>query len=80
MVRVQFACSHTADMCLPHLLALSFRGGQLTVLEFDCLQETSRGTGAKHTKFLVSFMQSASSHVFLDLPILVLEMNTHLVG
>ena len=41
---------------------------------------TSVRTGAKHTKILVSFTHSASCHVFLDLPSLVLEMNTLVVG
>ena len=44
--------------------------------ELKCLQWKPGGTGAKHTKFLVGFIESASRRVFLDLPSFVLEMNT----
>jgi len=77
---MQLACSHSAKMFLPSSLALRFRRGQLTVLKLDSLQGTSGGTGTKPTKLLVGFMQSPSDHVFLDLPRLVLEMHTFVVG
>ena len=76
---MQSDCSHSASV-LPPLPALSFRRGYFTVLELDCLQGTPGGTGVKHTKFLVGFMQSASRHILLDLSSLVLEMNTFVIG
>ena len=77
---MQLTCSHSANMFLPPLLALSFRRGQLTVPKLDSLQWTSGGTGTKPTKFLVGFMQPPSNHVLLDLPRLVLEMHSFVVG